>query len=280
VALSIEASLQQRFPLNNPVFYVLLFFVTVLYYTKAYVITETPVNTNNERSLWYVENNRFVKGSQTTLTIISVCIISWLLKQNFVFLTSLRAYEYILIAIVPLVSLLYYGASFFGKYNLRNLGLLKPFIIGFVWAGLVNVYPVMYYNIVHGQHYQFTVIGCLLFIKNMMYVTVLCIMFDIKDYAMDYNQRLKTFVVKAGLRKTLYYIIFPLTLLGLNSFLIYASLQHFHLLKILLNTVPFLCILLVAVSLHRRKTIFYYLSIIDGLMLLKAICGIVAMRYA
>ena len=110
-----------------------------------------------------------------------------------------------------------------------------------------------------------------------MFLSVLCIMFDIKDYAMDYNQQLKTFVVNIGLRKTIFYIIIPLSVAGLASFMAYALNQHFQLVKIFLNTIPFIFLLLVAYSLQKRKSIFYYLVIIDGLMLLKAICGSLAM---
>jgi hypothetical protein len=39
-------------------------------------------------------------------------------------------------------------------------------------------------------------------------------MFDIKDYAADHNHQLKTFVVRYGLRKTIFYILIPLTLVS------------------------------------------------------------------
>ncbi len=108
-----------------------------------------------------------------------------------------------------------------------------------------------------------------------MYITMLCIMFDIKDYAADHNHQLKTFVVRYGLRKTIFYILIPLTLVGLGTFLMYALLRNFPLLRILINTIPFILLIIVAYSMHRRKSILYYLAIIDGLMLAKAVCGII-----
>ena len=106
-----------------------------------------------------------------------------------------------------------------------------------------------------------------------MYITMLCIMFDIKDYAADHNHHLKTFVVRYGLRKTIFYILIPLTVIGLGMFVIYAALMNFPLLRILINTIPFILLIIVAYSMHRRKSILYYLAIIDGLMLVKALCG-------
>ena len=104
-------------------------------------------------------------------------------------------------------------------------------------------------------------------------------MFDIKDYADDYNRELKTFVVKNGLRKTIFYILLPLSIAGLGSFWIYSFIEDFSTMKILLNTIPFIAMMAVAYSMHRRKSILYYLILIDGLMLLKAACGSVAMIY-
>lgn len=191
------------------------------------------------------------------------------------------AVEIGLLILFPCVSVLYYGVNIkrLAKYNLRNVGWLKPFIIGFTWAGLVTVYPVMYCNLINAQHYTLTLVGCFLFVKNFMFVTVLSIMFDIKDYAMDYNLKLKTFVVTVGLRKTILCIIIPLLVLGLTSFVLYAFSRHFQSIKIVINVIPFVLTILVAFSLFHRKTIFYYLIIIDGLMLLKAMCGIIAMKF-
>jgi hypothetical protein len=49
--------------------------------------------------------------------------------------------------------------------------------------------------------------------------------------------------------------------------------------KITLNVLPFLLLIAVAYSLQQRKSILYYLIIIDGLMLAKAVCGSIAMTY-
>ena len=104
-------------------------------------------------------------------------------------------------------------------------------------------------------------------------------MFDIKDYAADHNRQLKTFVVKAGLRKTIFYILIPLCIAGLDSFLLFGIARQFSLPKILINVIPFVSLIAVAYSMHRRKSILYYLVVIDGLMLLKALCGTIAMIY-
>ena len=280
VALSIEASLQQQYPLNSLLYYTIVFCATVLYYTRAY-ITEGTVKTTNKRTLWYMQFKRWVFFSQILFTIIVMLGAGIFLQKNWQHIRQLSWLHWTLIFIFPVTAALYYGINSkkFGKLNLRNSGWLKPFVIGFAWAGLVTVYPPLFYCIDYGLVYEPTLVGFFLFIKNFMFITILCIMFDIKDYAVDYNRHLKTFVVKVGLRKTIFYIIIPLCIIGLVSFISYAVLRHFHPMKIGLNIIPFAALIAVAWSMHRRQSILYYLIIIDGLMLVKALCGTIAMIY-
>jgi hypothetical protein len=280
VALSAEASLQQRYPLNGFSFYLLLFLAVVLYYNQAYLMTEGPGTAGNIRSLWYARNRRFLLGLQYSFLLLLVAVGLSVLLKNPESVTALTVTEWLLIFLFPFVSAMYYGVGFSGRrLVLRNVGWLKPFIIGFTWAGLVTVYPILYYCIENNMRYEVTTLGIFLFIKNLMFVTVLCIMFDIKDYAMDYNVSLKTFVVKFGLRRTIYYILIPLCVLGLVLFMGYTISQGFHPARIFFNLVPFISVIAVAWSLHSRRSIFYYLFIIDGLMLLKAACGIAGMIF-
>ncbi len=110
-----------------------------------------------------------------------------------------------------------------------------------------------------------------------MFISVLAMMFDIKDYEADSQNNLNTFVVKIGLRKMIFYIFLPLPLLGVLTFLSYATLNHFHLLKMVLIMIPFFLLILAGLSLRKRRSLMYYLVVIDGLMVVKAVFGIVAM---
>ncbi len=279
VALSIEAGLQQQYGINDYSFYVLLFLCTILYYTKAYTKSQYIVTNQNLRAIWYQQHHKSIKITQIIFIVLLLLMVLNLFFQNIKNLLELHLHEIILLFIFPLVGWLYYGLENKPntKLQLRRIGWLKPFIIGFCWAGVVTVYPIIYFQMCRGQHFEPNFISLLLFTKNFMFVSVLSIMFDIKDYASDFNQELKTFVVKYGLRKTIFFIIVPLTLLGLISFLTYAFSQHFSFGKIALNLIPFVLILIVANSLQKRQSIFYYLVVIDGLMLLKGICGSLAM---
>jgi 4-hydroxybenzoate polyprenyltransferase len=260
--------------LNSVAYYGMVFAATVRYYTYAY-LDDTNPNADNERSRWYERNRRLVFYSQVLLTIFFVVAMIVFIVEQPLHLFKFPFYYWCILLVFPLTALLYYGVQMPSsqRYNLRDTGWLKPFFIGFVWAGAVTVYPVLFSDLAKGVVCPLGVFKILLFIKNFIFITVLSIMFDIKDYANDYNSALKTFVVQLGLRKTIFYILLPLCVLGLGVFLGYAFVHHFPLLRIVLNTIPFVLLIFVAYSMYQRKSILYYLAVIDGLMLVKAICG-------
>lgn len=275
VALCIETNVQLEVGLNDFSFYCFVFAASVSFYTIAYLGEISP-GTTNKRSRWYLHHKKIIRTSHTLLISVMITTACYLAYENFQSLRHLTWIDYLLLAIFPLAGLSYYGISFSPgiKLNLRKAGWLKPFVIGFVWAGIVTIYPLLYHEFRTGSVYQLSVFGFWFFVKNWMFVTVLCIMFDIKDYAADYNQSIKTFVVQIGLRKTIYYIILPLSVLGLLSYVLFVTLHHFPFTRIAFNSIPFVLLIIVAYSLQRRKPILYYLAVIDGLMLVKAACGI------
>ena len=171
---------------------------------------------------------------------------------------------------------MYYGILIFPvpKFNLRSYGRLKPFIIGFVATGTVTIYPLIFFNTIEKQSFHFNIPVVLYFIANFMFTTVIAIMFDIKDYAADHNLRLKTLIVRFGLRKSIYYVLLPFIGIGMIALLLFAINKHYSLLQIIINCIPFLLLASVAWSLQQRKKILYYLAVIDGLLLVKALFGI------
>ena len=277
VALSVEASLQQQFPLNGVQYFGLIFIVTVLYYMYPYM--RKSGESKNPRTNWYTRNYEIMRWHQFLIGIVLAVSGILFLANYFDQLLKISLVQWMVLLVFPAVAALYYGMNCLpGKYNLREIGWLKPFIIGFTWAGLVTIYPVLFYGMINNQEYEFTRVGMLLFLKNGMFISVLCIMFDVKDYASDCLCSLKTFVVSLGLRKTIFRILLPMSAIGLVLFTGYAAAQHFHKMRIILNILPFLLLAAVAYSLRRRRSLLYYLSVVDGLMLAKAICGTIAIK--
>ncbi len=273
--LTIETTLQLNIYFLHPIYYLILFLSTVFYYTKAYTHLN-DASSNNPRTNWYYINSAKIKKTQS----VYIVLIPFFLLLYLIFLRDKAiSIASILILIFPLAALLYYGLSSKGisNYNLRALGWLKPIIIGFTWAGVVTAFPLILYWVENKIAPNFDIMYLLLFLKNMMYVIILAILFDIKDYASDYNKEIKTFVVKYGLRYTIFYILLPLSIIGFGSFIGVAILNSFSISRIIFNTIPFVALLFVIYSMKKRRSILYYLIIIDGLLLLKAVCGSIGM---
>jgi len=281
IALSIETAVQLNIPFNNTAYYTLLFFSTMAYYTYAYINVTANAKYVNPRTKWYSSHRKFVRGNLALSIVISLGLASYLVQSNFHHLLHLHWLFWMMVALVALAGASYYGLlpKAFGSLNIRNTGLLKSFVIGFVWASCVNIFPLMMLKI-EGRIFLLDPFLILwLFIKTFMFCTVNAIMFDIKDYAEDANKQLKTFVVRFGLRNTIFWILIPLLLIGVVSMTVFISHRHYGVVPLLINMLPFMLSILVAYSMHKRQNILYYLIVIDGLLLVKAICGIAATQF-
>lgn len=281
VALSLENAFQLQLHFNSVFYYFLLFTGTVMYYTYAYSGIQSTTNSVNPRTIWYAKHHRFIQYSQPVLLLICI-ILSWLLVNRYYLnILHLPIQYWLIVLLISLAAILYYGLlpKSFLKVNLRNTGWLKAFIIGFVWACCVNLLPLVVLQIERGNYYADTVLTSWLFLKNWMFCTANAIMFDLKDYEDDSNQQLKTFVVRYGLQKTIFFVLTPLLLIGLFSLLTFAHFRHFKFIVLLFNLIPFVLMLAVAWTMLRHKKILYYLIVIDGLLLVKALCGIAGSQF-
>ena len=279
VALTVESTLQLRVSFNSVAYYILLFIAPIVYYTYAYMGATDSKHSANPRTAWYASHRVFIRWSQLVLSLVGLGLIAYLTGLHYEAILYLPAAYWIIVFLVVLLAVLYYGLVpvFFFNLNLRNTGWLKPFIIGFIWAATANLLPLILLKIEKGIDVTENTTWIFLFIKNWMFCTVNAIMFDMKDYAIDSNAELKTFVVRIGLKKTIFYVLIPLLVTGMLSLLVFAYVNHFPPLRIIFNAIPFILTTGVAWSMNKRKKIFYYLIVIDGLILVKALCGIIAM---
>lgn len=281
VALTFEATLQLKLPFNSINYYLLLFLAPTIYYTYAYNKVSTNPSAINPRNKWYFQHKKLINWSQAILFVLCMFLVVKLLYQNYDNILNLPIIYWFAIAIIILAGILYYGLlpKSFLNFNLRSTGWLKAFVIGFVWACCANILPIIMVKIETGIGYHDSVLWTWLFIKNWMFCTVNAIIFDIKDYPTDANRHLRTFVVRYGLRKTIFNILIPLLIVGLISLGIFANYKGFGWPQVVCNVLPFLLTIYLAYSMHKRKNILYYLMVIDGLILFKAICGIIGMQF-
>ncbi|WP_432712110.1 hypothetical protein [Pedobacter sp.] len=278
VALTVESTVQLQLPFNSIPYYILIAVAPIVYYTYAYMGVQKLTKAANPRTQWYIDHQRFIVWSQRMLTLIAACALLTILVPHFHEILHLPYYFWLAIIFPLLAALLYYGLlpAYFFNLNLRNTGWLKPLIIGFVWACTANLLPLIDHKIETGINVTGTIFWVWLFIKNWMFCTVNAIMFDMKDYAIDANKELKTIVVRMGMRKTIYKVLIPMLCIGMISMLIFTTIAQFPAIAVIFNFIPFVLTLMVAYSMNKRKNILFYLVIIDGLILIKALCGITA----
>ena len=269
VALCVETQIQLHRPLQFFPYVPSLFFGTIAFYMMAYL--NTPKRTQNERQNWYRKNKEAIKIWLLICAGFSLIFALWCILGSFSHFTWV---QFAGLALFPLAALLYYGDVLRIGASIRNFGFFKPFIVAFVWAGAVTIYPIAFSDQGFGYYAHEGPLLLWFFTKNLMFIASLCILFDIKDYAEDANANIKTYVVRYGLRRTLFYIVFPLTLAGWLSLMVFSYHQGFSLLRLGINTIPFVGLFLVAGQMRQKRPIFFYLFAIDGLMLLKALCGI------
>ena len=279
--LSAETLVQCGIHSFNLLYFVEVMLLTKVYYTHAYNSEIKFYNGPNLRTQWYVRHRNFIRSAQRVYTIIAIAILFYFFIHYYYLFYFLSISSLLLIAIFPLLASMYYGILFLPvrKFNLRSYGRLKPFIIGFVATGTVNIYPLIFFSTIQKQSFHFHAPEIYFFLANFMFTTVIAIMFDIKDYAADHNLRLKTLIVRVGLRKSIYYVLLPFIGIGMIALILFAVSKQYSLTQIIINCIPFLLLASVAWSLQQRKKILYYLAVIDGLLLVKAVFGIAAVIF-
>lgn len=274
VALCVETVSQHNLPLNNYWLYILLFFVTAAFYSSIY-IRNINKQVNDERLNWY-RSHKYIIGLQVFNVL--AALVSGLLFLNSIShfnFSALFHYDVIILTVVTALAFMYAFNIIPVYKNLRSIGFIKPFILGFVWAGVVTFFPVIALHI-EGKINAgiFETVSFWLWLKNFMFISVLCIIFDLKDIDVDKRTYVKTYSVVIGLSKTINYIIIPLIVAGIISFIIFVVNNHFPKERILFNAIPYVLLLIATIALHKNRPLLYYLFVIDGLMLVKGICGI------
>lgn len=275
VMLSIETNVTAGISLNYFPFYIVLFLGISLYYTQIYV---RSVNARyaTERTLWYRANIPFIKKTIRLVFIGLIIFTVVIIVRNWQRLLLLTAAQWLLMALFPLLTAWYsFPYRFFKIKTIRQWGMVKPFIIGLNWSGFVTFYPLFIWQLQKGQLTMTPVFPSFFFwLHNFFFISITAIIFDNKDWEIDKTQGLSTFQVVAGIKKTMLFVAMPLLLAGVVSLYIFQAQQQFTAFQSIIQLIPY-CFLLIAILQYRKpKTLLYYLAAVDGLLLLKALCGI------
>ncbi len=248
---------------------------TVYYYNHSYLL-ESYDSTPNQRNNWVREHAGQIKKIQWLLLTFIIGGGSYELYTLFPGIHLMGVNDILYCCLIGLGAFLYYfDTKKFPWLNLRSYGIIKPLVIGSIWVGIGVFTPYLFLKLTN-QTYQGMAHMPILFISNALYISIIALLFDIKDFESDANKQMKTLVVRMGLTKTINWIVLPMSALILIATLRYGYLHGFTGYQILLNTIPLILLISVSYQMYQRKSILYYLAIIDGLIVVKAVCGLIA----
>lgn len=279
--LCLDTNLQHRLPPNGPHFYFLTFSITVLYYSRIYFKTRLST-TDDKRSLWYIKYQNIIRPA---LIVLLVLVFADAIVVIFKFRNSAGnapLTDWMLLLLIPLVGFFYTFKKipFWQIKQLRAIGWLKPFFIGFAWSGLVTVYPMFFRQLQSGiEKQQFMLPSGLFWLQNFLFISALAIVFDIKDHASDIRYGLKTYPALLGIQKTLGLVVLPITLLSLAVLFLHQQQMHLSLEQSMIQTIPYVFLLIIIPFLAHQRSILFYLAFIDGLMLTKGLCGMISILF-
>ncbi|WP_018616513.1 UbiA family prenyltransferase [Segetibacter koreensis] len=280
VALCIETNLLTNISLNIFPFYLLIFFCTCIYYTMIYVRSVGAKN-YNDRTLWYRKNLIAIKTTLKYSIVLAFIFLSFLVWKNLHTFLLLSPLQFLLILAFPLIAGWYtFAPRLFRIRKIRQIGWIKPFVVGLTWAGWVTIYPVIIWNVQRSLLPTFTLFSLLLlWLENFLFFSVNAIIFDIKDYRTDSRHHLNTYPVLLGIRNTFRFIVIPVTILNLVVFFLFQWQENFSLVQTFIQLIPYLLLILIIVKYRQGRSVLYYLVAVDGLVFAKALCGITSILF-
>jgi len=253
---------------------VFIYTSTVVYYTYAY-FDEIEIGIYNERSQWYIQNKRYLKLRQFVLIVVGLYIAFIKLKVIEVFFSLTPLLKFIII-LTLLISFFYQCAHLlFKRLQIRNKGLLKSLSITWVWVVMCGVIPLLVnangpFNLNPFRNYIF-----LYLLQLFSFILILAILFDIKDLNRDSDEKVKTLIVRYGIKPTMCKLVFPLLFLYLAlSLFIFFRIEESPL--YLITTFLILFSTLLVINFVQKRTVIHEsILLIDGLIIFKALIGII-----
>ncbi len=155
-----------------------------------------------------------------------------------------------------------------GLQPLKKYGLLKPFVLAFAWTLCTIQFPIIADS--SSLHFDWPILktssAILFFGTRFLWVLILCFLFDVRDQKTDAAKGIRTwpnFISVTQLKGLLFcvlliYALMSGWLLGLQFSLLYLVLP----VSILVGCIA---------TLEKKRNIYFYLFLVDGLMLWEAL---------
>ena len=155
------------------------------------------------------------------------------------------------------------------RLRIRDLGLFKPFVLGLVWGFATALLPMLDMGVYVFSHDALFIIG-----KRVLFVSAICIPFDIKDMEFDrHTMRYPTIPLLVGEKYTHYITLFVLLLFQVLVF-IHNGLSPVGLALTASNAYTIAMILYP----NPRHSEYYYTLGIDSTILVQFLLVLIAVR--
>ncbi len=233
------------FTYNNVSYILFVFLSTFLQYNlqRDVVHNRLKLNPHSERAVWYATHKKKI------LIASGGCLFTLLFLCNNLSFTSI-----VIMISAEVISTIYYLPPF----NLRKHGSIKPFIVAIIWLVSCVIVP-----IIENQIFTFNMIWYI--VSQLLFITSLCIIFDVKDMAFDASFNIKTYPILFGINKTKL-IVYVLVVLSVVSNYIFVIENESVL---IINSLFLLISLLTIYFIKPTTSLMYYFIYVDGLLILQ-----------
>jgi 4-hydroxybenzoate polyprenyltransferase len=252
VAFCMETNILLGVPLNNFSFYAFVFGATIVQYNLHYIVKKVAAK-DSARLRWSLRN----KNIHLIL----------LIAGSFLILFSLFSFHlehFFILFVLGCISFLYSFPflPFAKKKRIKDYGFLKITTLALLWTLVTVWFPVS------GHAYE-TGLFIFVFIKRLLFMFILCLLFDMRDIEVDNSEDIKTLAVVLGHKKS-----YTLSYLLLFVFVLLSVAQYFYFpqMRFLVPMILSAAAAFVTIEITKKSNSdFVYLAGIDGMMLLQAI---------
>ncbi len=217
----------------------------------------------------FMENQRFrrTKAFEMPLSILSIlaailCVYYFFQRQN---------NSKILLIGMAVLSLGYVLPILGKGQRLRDVGLLKIFLIAFVWSVITVVLPFLEINN-PSKNSIFLSLAC---IERMCFIFTLCIPFDIRDMDWDSRTNVKTIPLSIGSKNAKTVGYFALIISISMSYLLLNN-GNYNKIQFLGLVIVYLLTALTLLKTDKNRSDYFFYGGIDGLILGQSIILILA----
>lgn len=252
IAFCLETSIMLNVPFNNFSFYAFVFGATIVQYNLHYIVKKVAVK-DSARLAWSQRN----KNIHLVLLIAGCILIVYSLF-------GFHLAHFIILFILGCISFLYSFPfiPFAQKKRIKDYGFLKIVTLSLLWT-LVTVWFPVSGRTFDGGLFVF------IFMKRLVFMFILCLLFDMRDIEVDRSENIRTLAVALGRQKSYvlsYIVLLVFVLLSVAQYIYFPQIQF--LIPMLISAAATLA----TIELTKKiNSDYVYLAGIDGMMLLQPI---------